>query len=259
MAFPGGSDGKESACSVGDLGLIPRLGRSPEEGHGNPLQYFCLKNSMDRGAWQATVRGITESDTAERLTLFFLSITIDQGTEKKGTSLQTFPAGSSQLTLGVGGWCPHGPPAFSHSAWLPQLVTAGLHPLLSCPETVAWPRHTLVGQAEFLPAALVSCRPSLTPSRSIPLSTSTHPLSIHTTGGHFAPVLSMLVTISSLGAICESWPQASSAFSYFALRSPTAQRWGSLGATGHLGLVKWRMVNLSKANRTHKHVDPSPI
>ena len=47
--FPGGSDGKESTCSEGDLGLIPGLGQSPGEGHGNPLQYSCLKNSMDRG------------------------------------------------------------------------------------------------------------------------------------------------------------------------------------------------------------------
>ena len=49
--FPGDSDGKESACSVGDLGLIPGSGRSPGEGNGNPLQYYCLENSMDRGAW----------------------------------------------------------------------------------------------------------------------------------------------------------------------------------------------------------------
>ena len=55
--FPGGSDGKESACSVGDLGLIPESGRSPGEGHGNSLQYACLENSMDRGAWWATVWG----------------------------------------------------------------------------------------------------------------------------------------------------------------------------------------------------------
>ena len=48
--FPGGSDGEESACNVGDLGLIPRLGRSPGEGNGNPLQYSCLGNPMDRGA-----------------------------------------------------------------------------------------------------------------------------------------------------------------------------------------------------------------
>ena len=51
MNFPGGSDGKESACNVGDLGLIPGLGRSPGGGHGNPLQYSCLENHVDRGAW----------------------------------------------------------------------------------------------------------------------------------------------------------------------------------------------------------------
>ena len=48
---PGSSDGKASACNVGDLGSIPGLGRSPGEGNGNPLQYSCLENSMDGGAW----------------------------------------------------------------------------------------------------------------------------------------------------------------------------------------------------------------
>ena len=51
LGFPGGSAGKESTCSVGDLGLIPGLGRSPGEGKGHPLQYSGLENSMDRGAW----------------------------------------------------------------------------------------------------------------------------------------------------------------------------------------------------------------
>ena len=59
---PGGSDGKESACNVGDLGSILALGRSPEEGNGNPLQYSCLGNPMDRGACWATVHGFAESD-----------------------------------------------------------------------------------------------------------------------------------------------------------------------------------------------------
>ena len=58
MGFPGGSDGKESACSVGDLGSIPGSGRSLGEGNGNPLQYSCLENPMDRGSWQATVQGL---------------------------------------------------------------------------------------------------------------------------------------------------------------------------------------------------------
>ena len=61
MGFPGGSEGKESACNVGDPGLIPGLGRSPGEGHGNPLQYSCLENPMDGGAWQAIVHGVTKS------------------------------------------------------------------------------------------------------------------------------------------------------------------------------------------------------
>ena len=55
MGFPGGSDGKESACNSGDLGFIPVLGRSPGEGNGNLLQYSCLANLMDRGAWWAIV------------------------------------------------------------------------------------------------------------------------------------------------------------------------------------------------------------
>ena len=55
--FLGGSDGKESACSTGDLGLIPGLGRSPGGEHGNPLQYSGLESSMDRGAWWTTLMG----------------------------------------------------------------------------------------------------------------------------------------------------------------------------------------------------------
>ena len=62
-SFPDDSDGKESACNVGDLCSIPGLGRSPGEGNDNPLQYSCLENSMDRGAWQATVHGFAKSQT----------------------------------------------------------------------------------------------------------------------------------------------------------------------------------------------------
>ena len=63
MGFPGGSAGKESACNVGDLDLIPGLGRCPGEGKGYPLQYSCLKNPMDGGAWWGTVLGVAKSRT----------------------------------------------------------------------------------------------------------------------------------------------------------------------------------------------------
>ena len=66
---PGGSDSKESACSAGDQGATPGLGRSPGEGNGNPLQYSCLENPMGRGAWRATILEVAESDTTEQLTL----------------------------------------------------------------------------------------------------------------------------------------------------------------------------------------------
>ena len=61
--FPGSSDVKESACNAGDPGLIPGLGGSPGEENGCPLQYSCLENPMDRGAWRATVHGVAKSET----------------------------------------------------------------------------------------------------------------------------------------------------------------------------------------------------
>ena len=61
--FPGGSDNKESACNAGDLGLIPRLGRYPGGGNGNPLQCSCPENPMDRGTLRATVHRVTKSQT----------------------------------------------------------------------------------------------------------------------------------------------------------------------------------------------------
>ena len=67
--LPGGSEGKESACNAGDLALISVSGRSPGERNSNPLQHSCLENSMDRGAWWATVHGggkeSKDLDTAE--------------------------------------------------------------------------------------------------------------------------------------------------------------------------------------------------
>ena len=63
QGFPGGSDGTVSAGNEGDPGLIPGLGRPSGEGNGNPLQYSCLENSMDRGAWWATVHWIAKNQT----------------------------------------------------------------------------------------------------------------------------------------------------------------------------------------------------
>ena len=63
MGFPHSSVGKGHACNAGDLGLIPGLERCPREGNGNPLQYSCLENPLDRGAWQATVHGVAKSQT----------------------------------------------------------------------------------------------------------------------------------------------------------------------------------------------------
>ena len=64
MGFPGGSVSKEFKflnCNAGDLGSIPGLGRSPGEGNGNPFQYSCQENPMNRGAWQATVHGVSRA------------------------------------------------------------------------------------------------------------------------------------------------------------------------------------------------------
>ena len=69
MSFPGGSDDKESAFNAGDLGSIPGSGRSLREENGNPLQYSCLENSMDRGVWWATVHRVAKTDTTEQLTV----------------------------------------------------------------------------------------------------------------------------------------------------------------------------------------------
>ena len=63
LDFPGGSDGKASVYNAGDQGSSPGLGRSPGEGNGSPLQYYCLENPMDRGAWQVTVYGVAKSWT----------------------------------------------------------------------------------------------------------------------------------------------------------------------------------------------------
>ena len=76
IGLPGASNGKESVCNVGDLGLIPGLGRSPEGGHDNPLQYSCLENSMDREAWWVTQFMGSQRDRTEQLGIAQLDINI---------------------------------------------------------------------------------------------------------------------------------------------------------------------------------------
>ena len=73
MGFPSSSDGKESACSAGDLGSIPGSGRSPGEGNGKPFQYSCLEHPVDRGARQATAHEAAKSQTRMSYFTFFLS------------------------------------------------------------------------------------------------------------------------------------------------------------------------------------------
>ena len=99
VRFPGNSAGKESACSAGDSGSIPGLGRSPREGNGSPLQYSCLENPMDREAWQATVHGVTRvrHDLATKPPPPHFSYS----TKRSAMSLQTSPSHTYQFLLVV--------------------------------------------------------------------------------------------------------------------------------------------------------------
>ena len=125
MGFPGESDGKESACNAGDPGWILGSGRSPGEGNSNPLQHSCLGNPMDRGAWRATVHGVTkDSDMTEWLTL----------------SLSYFPkeggAASPSVTMASHGmsffrrWCPApfplDSPLESNSIWTSHIESEAI-------------------------------------------------------------------------------------------------------------------------------------
>ena len=93
LGFPGGSEVKASAWNAGDPCSIPELGRSPGEGNGNPLQYSCLENPMEGGAWQATVHGVTKSRTrlSDFPSLHFTFTAVDQSNVSHPPGLVTYP------------------------------------------------------------------------------------------------------------------------------------------------------------------------
>ena len=121
IEFYGGSEVKASACNVGDLGSIPGLGRSPGERNGNPLQYSCLENPMDGGAWWATVHRVAKSRT--RLSNF--TFTLSAGSWK---SVIAVPAGPCPSEASRGGSFPASPSLRR----LPVLLALKTHPSSLC-------------------------------------------------------------------------------------------------------------------------------
>ena len=85
QGFPSGSEGKAAACNEGDPGSIPGSGRSPGEGNGNPLQFSCLENPMEGGAWQATVHGVAKGQTRLSDKLLLLCCLLEMYFKHKGT------------------------------------------------------------------------------------------------------------------------------------------------------------------------------
>ena len=99
MGFPGGSEGEDSTYKVGDLGSIPGSGRPPGEGNGNPLQYCCLENPMDRGAWRATAHGVAKSQTGLSTHALVGTVVKLSGEQEgfRGSVAVSLPAASSFL------------------------------------------------------------------------------------------------------------------------------------------------------------------
>ena len=132
MGFPCGSVGKESACTAGNPGLIPGSGRSPGEGNDYPLQYPCLENLMDRGAW-----GRNELDMTERLTLQFSSVQLlsVSNSLRPHESQHTRPPCPSPSPRAHSDSCPSSP-------WCHPAISSWVVPFSSCPQ--------------FLPASVFS-------------------------------------------------------------------------------------------------------
>ena len=131
VTFPGGSEVKASACNEGDPGSIPGSGRSPGEGNGNPLQYFCLENSMDRGAQWATLHRVAKSRT--RLS-DFTNLFSDLG---RSFNLDDFKA--------------HYPPGFLGSPWQ-QAISSEHHHVLTSSHPLRYWRLVKSGPFQILPA-----------------------------------------------------------------------------------------------------------
>ena len=114
MGLPGDISGKEPPANARDMGLIPGWGRSPAEGNGNPLQYSCLDNSMDRGAWWATVHGTTKDMTEQlstcpfTLLLYFTILSLSKKRKKeRNTLFLLFNLGSSYWHIFIPTWFFH--------------------------------------------------------------------------------------------------------------------------------------------------------
>ena len=121
QGFPDGSVDKASACHAGDLGSIPGSGRSPGEGNGNSLQYSCLENSMNRGAWSATVPG-SERVGHDWTTKYSLTILIDAAGSRPTERLiiQEHSHSNWENLMQTQEGCPQSP-VFNHKAWWPSL------------------------------------------------------------------------------------------------------------------------------------------
>ena len=124
QGFPCSSIGKESACNAGDPGSIPGSGRSLGEGNGNPLQYSCLENPMDRGAWWATVHGVAKSRT--QLSDFSL-LPYAQKVQTTNSSFFNWRINALQCCVSLCSTTVY----ISHNyAYIPSLLTASHSPLI---------------------------------------------------------------------------------------------------------------------------------
>ena len=132
LGFPGGSDGKESACSEWDPSLVPGSGRPPGGGHGYPLQYSCLGNPMDRRAWWATVPGVTKSWARLSDKHFHFLTALGLGA-KDGLSQHN--GLWKPLILG---WMPSHHPCFYAPPWAHSPHSTSLSPLLKPKLTPGW-------------------------------------------------------------------------------------------------------------------------